>query len=164
MDTATTLEREREPQARPRSADALAAAMFALLVAACFAAFFITQRLKHTPTAVQRIMMATAFSPTPFGRHKQERLSFRLANADQVTLDVVNAASGATVATLLRDQPVARYHQFRLAWNGHTGLFAQGPLASAGYYRLRITLRAQHRTVLSPRSFRLVLSAPRPVR
>ena len=28
--------------------------MFALLVLACFAAFFLTQRLKHTPTAVQR--------------------------------------------------------------------------------------------------------------
>ena len=31
------------------------------------------------------------------------------------------SSSGATVATLLRDHPVARYKQFSLRWNGRRG-------------------------------------------
>ena len=41
------------------------AAVFALLVAACFVAFFLTQHLKHTPTAVQVFKLTPFFSPTP---------------------------------------------------------------------------------------------------
>jgi hypothetical protein len=161
MGSATTLERALpRPPAREGDAGGLGGAVFAVLVLACFAAFFITQRLKHTPTAVQRIMMAGAFSPTPFGKHKQERISFRIAQADEVTVEVIDNATGASVATLLEQQPVPRYHQYRVIWNGHSGLLARGPLAPEGYYRARITLRRQHRSVLSPRTFRLVLTHP----
>jgi hypothetical protein len=147
--------------------------VFALLVLACFVAFFLTQHLKHTPTAVQLFKLTPRFSPTPAGRLKQERISFRLAHADDATVTIVDA-SGATVATLLRDHPVTRYKQLSLRWTGRRGtahgyaLVAgpngraalapklAGPLAAAGEYRVRVTLRAQHRTVLSPRSFTLV--------
>src|SRR5262249_17884676 len=47
--------------------DRVARAVFALLVAACFAAFFVTQRLKHTPTAVQMFKLTPFFSPSPSG-------------------------------------------------------------------------------------------------
>jgi hypothetical protein len=147
--------------------------VFAALVLACFAAFFLTQHLKHTPTVVQLFKLTPRFSPTPAGHIKQERISFRLARADDATVTIVDA-SGATVATLLRDHEVARYKQFSLRWTGRLGtargyaLVAgpngrlalvpklAGPLAMAGEYRVRVTLRAQHRTVLSPRSFTLV--------
>ena len=59
---------------------------------------------------------------------KTPRNPFRIAQADRVTLAVVTDAANATVATLLRDQPVPRYHQYRLTWNGRTGLFAGGPI------------------------------------
>jgi hypothetical protein len=163
MGRATTLERVRVASGPRGDTGVLAGLVFALLVAACFAAFFITQRLKHTPTVVQRITMITAFSPTPFGHHKQERLSFRIAHADDVTVDVVDSA-GQDVATLVRAQPLAAYTKLRLSWSGRTGSDTQGPLAPAGTYRLRILLRRQRRSVLSPRSFRLVLTPPRPVR
>ena len=39
--------------------------VFAVLVLACFVAFFLTQRLKHTPTAVQR------FKLTPSSRRRR---------------------------------------------------------------------------------------------
>jgi hypothetical protein len=147
--------------------------VFALLVLACFVAFFLTQHLKHTPTAVQLFKLTPRFSPTPAGHIKQERISFRLARADDATVTILDA-SGATVATLLRDHPVTRYKQLSLRWTGRLGtahgyaLVAgpngrsalapklAGPLAPAGEYRVRVTLRAQHRTVLSPRSFTLV--------
>ncbi len=159
-------------------ADPLARAVFALLVLACFAAFFVTQRLKHTPTAVQRFELTPRFSPTSTGHLKEERISFKLAQADRVTVTILDS-SGDTVATLVRDWPVARYKQFSLRWNGRTGVAHgytlvhlasrvlsggvtsvlpanDGRLASEGEYRVRVTLGKEHRSVLSPRSFTLV--------
>jgi hypothetical protein len=147
--------------------------VFALLVVACFVAFFLTQHLKHTPTAVQLFKLTPRFSPTPSGHIKQERISFRLARADEATVSIVDSA-GAEVARLLHDHPVQRYKQLSLRWSGRLGtahgyaLVAgpngrsairprlTGPLAPAGEYRVRVTLREQRRTVLSPRSFTLV--------
>jgi len=151
----------------------LARTIFALLVIACFVAFFLTQHLKHTPTVVQSFRLTPFFSPTPTGHVKQERISFKLARADEVTVTIVDSA-GATVATLLRDHPVARYKQLSLRWNGrrgtaHSYALVPGPdgtsalaprlhgaLAPAAEYRVHVTLRRQDRTVFSPRGFKLV--------
>jgi len=153
--------------------------VFTLLVIACFAAFFITQRLKHTPTAVQAFQLTPRFSPTPAGHIKEERISFKLARADRVTVSILDS-SGATVATLIKDRPVPRYKQLSLRWNGRLGeaqssstrreanghAFIEpanaGALAPAGEYRVRVTLRAQRRSLRSPRSFELV--APKPAK
>jgi hypothetical protein len=147
--------------------------VFALLVVACFVAFFLTQHLKHTPTAVQVFKLTPRFSPTPAGKIKRERISFRLARTDQVTVSIVNSA-GAEVARLLHDHAVERYKQLSVRWTGRLGtshgyaLVAgpngrsalepklTGPPAPAGEYRVRVTLRDQRRSVLSPRSFTLV--------
>jgi len=151
----------------------LALLVFAVLVIACFAAFFITQRLKHTPTAVQKFKLQTRFSPYGPAGHNQEQLSFKLANADEVTVTIINAA-GNTVATLLVDHPVVRYKQFTLRWNGRRGTahgYAQitspggrailiprihGAIASPGEYRVEVALRKQGHPVISPYSFTLV--------
>ena len=155
------------------AAERSARAVFALLVLACLAAFFVTQRLKHTPTAVQAFKLTPAFSPALAGPSAQEHISFKLARADEVTVEI-ERASGGVAATLLRDQPVARYKQFSLRWNGRLGTAPgytvltapnghrtllpanDGPLAPAGEYRVRVSLREQGRSVLSPRSFTLV--------
>jgi hypothetical protein len=152
----------------------LARTVFALLVLACFVAFFLTQHLKHTPTAVQRFELTPFFSPTPSGHIKEARISFKLSRADEATVTILSS-SGATVATLLRDYPIARYKQFSLRWSGRRGTahrYARlpgpnggtslapklaGALAPPGEYRVRVSLREQHRSVLSPRSFKLVL-------
>ena len=132
--------------------DRLARAVFVLLVAACFAAFFLTQRLKHTPTAVQAFKLTPFFSPTPAGHIKQERISFKIARSDEVTVTIVDSA-GADVATLVRRLAVVGYKPLSLRWNGHLN---RGRLAPAGEYRLRVILRRRHRSILSPRSFTLV--------
>jgi hypothetical protein len=146
---------------------------FALLVLACFAAFFATQRLKHTPTAVQRFQLTPRFSPTPGGHIKQERISFKLARTDTVTVTIVDGA-GDTVATLVAGQPVVRYKRFSLRWNGREGKprgrtlvrAADGTTvltprnvgrpAPAGEYRVRVRLTGQGRELLAPRGFTLV--------
>ncbi|HWX97834.1 MAG TPA: hypothetical protein VNZ01_13415 [Solirubrobacteraceae bacterium] len=153
--------------------DPLARAVYALLVIACFAAFFVTQRLKHTPTVVQRFELTPRFSPFPGGHVKQEAISFRLANADAVTVTIIDA-NEEVVATLVRDRRLPRYKQFSLRWNGRRGTARhfrtlttaaghavlvpvnEGRLAPAGEYRVKVTLREQSRKVLSPRSFTLV--------
>lgn len=153
--------------------DRPARAVFALLVIACFAAFFVTQRLKHTPTAVQLFKLTTRFSPTPAGRHKEEQISFRLARSDQVTVTIIDSG-GAEVATLVRDHQVRGYKVLSLRWNGRRGVARRyttrsgagghpilvpangGAPAPAGEYRVRVSLREQRRSVESPRSFTLV--------
>jgi hypothetical protein len=152
--------------------DRPAQVVFGLLVLACFAAFLLTQRLKHTPTAVQAFKLTPLFSPRPAGHVKQERVSFKLAKADAVTVTIIDG-KGDVVATLVRDHRLPRYKQFSLRWNGRRGTArsytaAEGPdgrtillprtdgrLAPAGEYRVRVSLRDQDRTVLSPRSFKL---------
>jgi hypothetical protein len=151
----------------------LPAAVFAALVVACFVAFFLTQRLKHTPTAVQAFKLTPFFSPTPSGHIKEEQISFKPARADAATVTIVDA-SGRTVATLVRALPVARYKQLSLRWNGRLGTARRftsstaasgvrvivprntGKPAPAGEYRVRVSLRGQRRSVLSPRYFTLV--------
>jgi hypothetical protein len=153
--------------------DRVARGVFALLVVACFAAFIVTQRLKHTPTAVQMFKMTPSFSPSASGAIDQERISFRIARGDEVTVTIVNS-DGSEVATLTHEVPVTGYKQFSLRWNGRLGpahgyrlvsgqhgrvslLPANlGPLAPAGDYRVRVSLHKQRRAVLSPRSFTLV--------
>ncbi len=158
---------------RPAQTDRLAQIVFALLVLACFAAFFVTQRLKHTPTLVQRFKLTPIFSPNPTGHIKEEHISFKLAHADEVTVSILDA-NDDEVATLVRDRPVVRYKQFSLRWNGRRGASRRyttlsgadgttivvpvntGTPAPAGEYRVKVSLRKQHRSVLAPNSFTLV--------
>jgi hypothetical protein len=152
--------------------DPVAGIVFAVLVAACFAAFLITQRLKHTPTAVHRYKLSTAFSPYPGSHAKLEEISFELANAEPVTVTIIDS-DGNTVATLLHDFPAPRYKDVSLRWNGRRGVAHRvghlitpggrsipvpdnrGALAPAGEYRVSLSLR-DHGQVLLPRSFSLV--------
>jgi len=152
--------------------DPLARVVFAALVLACLAAFVITQGLKHTPTAVQSFKLTPIFAPVPTGHHKVEKISFKLANAEPVTVTILGSGE-RTVATLVRDRPVARYKQFSLRWNGREGTaqiktVALGPdgttivtpvntgaPAPAGEYRVRVYLHEQRRAVLSPTGFTL---------
>ncbi len=143
--------------------------VFAALVVACFAAFAVTQRLKHSPTPVQSFMMDLAFQPTRTpaaacrGRvpaqlvnasRQVEYLSFKTAQADAVTVEIVDSA-GDAVATIVRDLPVERYKQLSLCWNGHRGPTQAGRLAPPGEYRVQVSLRRQQLTRLSPDSFTL---------
>jgi hypothetical protein len=155
-----------------RVTDPPARAVFALLVIACFVAFFLTQHLKHTPTAVQNFKLTPRFSPTPAGHVKEARVSFKVARTEAITVTIVDS-SGSEVATLLRDFPAERYKQLSLRWNGRRGVLRHltvtssregvkilrptivGAPAPAGEYRVLVSLRDQHRTVPAPRSLTL---------
>ena len=87
--------------ARRGPPDPLASVVLGCLVLACLGAFFLTQRLKHTPTAVQTFELTPVFSPYPGSRLKQEAISFKLKQADAVTVTVIDS-EGDVVATLVR--------------------------------------------------------------
>jgi hypothetical protein len=155
--------------ARGPSTQWLARAVFGVLVVACFVAFGVTQRLKHTPTAVQNFEQTKAFYPTRVaaaGCHgrvpksqilandRVEYVSFKPAQTDAVTVAIVNAAGGEE-ATLVRNLPVARYKQLSLCWNGQRGPRQRGGLAPPGEYRLRVSLRSRSLPVYSPEGFAL---------
>jgi hypothetical protein len=155
--------------ARDPRVERLARVVFAVLVVGCFVAFGVTQRLKHTPTAVQNFERTTAFYPTrrpAAGCHgrvakaqvlaskRVEYVSFKLARADAVTVAVINAAGGEE-ATLVRDLPMERYKQVSLCWNGQRGPRQRGGLAPPGEYRLRVSLRGRDLPVYSPEGFEL---------
>jgi hypothetical protein len=164
-----------EGASRPPEAgvEPLARVVFAALVVACFVAFFVTQRLKHAPTAVQQFDLTPFFSPTPAGHIKLEQISFKLEHAERATVTVIDSR-GNTVATLLRDYPVRRYKQLSLRWDGRRGTAMgyttgtvedgrsylvpsnTGAPAPAGEYRVRLALSGQPSAVLSPHSFTLV--------
>lgn len=157
----------------PTRSDPLARIVFAALLGACFLAFFLTQRLKHTPTVVQDIKLTPYFSPSPSGHLKEESISFKLDRAERVTVEIEDSSEDV-VARLLVDYPVPRYKQFSLRWNGRRGVArltrvthtssgrtilepaTKGPLAAPGEYKVRLTLDRQHRVVHSTRSFTLV--------
>jgi hypothetical protein len=140
---------------------------------------FRLQPSSFSPTAASALVSPHQPSSPRFAT--DERLSFRISTNDAVTVTIVGSA-GETVATLVRDLPWPRYLRLCLEWNGRRGnggvlrmAPAQGPagicptepafalpagqLAPAGDYRVRVSLRHQRRSVLSPASFALVGAA-----
>ena len=106
--------------------DPLASVVLVLLVLACLGAFFLTQRLKHTPTAVQAFELTPVFSPHPGSSLEQEAISFKLKQADAVTVTIIDS-EGDVVATLVRGHRLPRYKQFSLRWNGRRGVARRYP-------------------------------------
>jgi hypothetical protein len=122
---------------------------------------------------VQAFELTPFFSPTAHGHIKLEAISFKLSHSDEVTVTIEDSA-GDDVATLVRDHALTRYKQFSLRWNGRRGSasryafistesgrsvlvpLTRGTPAPAGVYRVRVSLRDEHRSVQLPRTFTLV--------
>ncbi len=143
--------------------------LFAVLVVACFVAFVLTQRLKHTPTVVQSFKADEAFYPRSApaagcrgkvpraqvnASERIEYLSFKPTHAEAVTAEIVDS-SDRYVATIVRNLPAERYKQLSLCWNGQRGPTQNGGLAPAGEYRLRVKLNGIDRTVNATDTFKL---------
>lgn len=132
-------------------ADRLAAGIFALLVLASFAAFFVVQHLKHSPTLIHSFTLEPNFAPTRFGHNRRERLSIQTAQTDRITVSIIDA-EGGTARTLVKDKPLAAYHDLRLSWDG---LEANGDPAPVGTYEVEVTFSEHAPPVRLPRTFKL---------
>ena len=113
------------------------AIVFAALVAATFAAFFVAQRLKSSPPVIRVASLNRAFSPALH----PNRFSVTLKTTDDVTVDVVDL-DGDRVKRLSEDVRAIAHRPLRLVWNGTTDTGARAP---DGQYRIRVSLRNERR-------------------
>jgi hypothetical protein len=127
------------------STETLRRVAFGLLVLATFAAFFVTQRLKHSPPVVQAVTAVPYI--TGALHHRSAAITFKIKRADEVTVTVV-APDGHDIDTLASDRRLLAYQQTGFRWYGVT---ASGRPAPNGLYTVRVRLRDQGRSVLLTR-------------
>lgn len=132
--------------------------IFALLVAATFGAFFVAQRLKHTPTVLQKVRGAQVFSPNGDGRKDVLEVSFRVKTTDVISVDVIDAGDNV-VDALVEDRRLKAQAPITVRWDGRDETGARSP---DGVYRLQVALRNEGRTVVVRRRYRLDTVPPRP--
>jgi len=132
--------------------------IFALLVAATFGAFFVAQRLKHTPTVLQKVRGDRVFSPNGDGRKDALEVRFRIKNSDVISVDALDE-DDRIVASLIEDRRLRTGTPISVRWNGR---FEGGERAPDGVYRLQVTLGDEGRTVVVRRRYRLDTTPPEP--
>ena len=141
-------------------------ATFSLLVVATFAAFFVAQQLKNGPTVIAGFNIHTdgsgapLFSPNGDGRRDRMRVGFSVTVDDRVTVTILDA-EGEPVRTLVDDKPMTAYRRLSaVRWDGTDD---DGQRVPDGRYRVRITLRNQGLSWVSPRSVLVDTTPPRPL-
>jgi hypothetical protein len=139
------------------SSSAVARVVFALLVAATGAAFFVTQRLKTSDPVVKRLALQRFFSPNGDGRKERAGISFQLPKGDRVTVEVVDG--GGDRVRRLWDGRRLRAGGHELSWDGRDD---RGRVPADATYYVRVSLRDQGRAVTGPRGIVLTTQAPRP--
>jgi hypothetical protein len=135
-----------------------ARAVFVVLVAATFAAFFVAQRLKSAPQVAVIKKTTRQFSPNGDGRRDICRVSVRVRKDDDVTITIVDAADNE-VRRLVAGVPAVARRSVRVSWDGRTD---DGARAPEGLYRVRVGLRRGGRAVTLGPGLRLDTTAPRP--
>jgi hypothetical protein len=138
---------------------ALPILIFAGLVVATFAAFFVTTRLKRAAPVIEQLTFRRSFSPNGDGRFDNALFALRLRRSDDVTVSIVTR-DGDEVRTLAEDVALTKRRRYRFRWDGRNDA---GRRARDGEYHLRVGLRRQGRTVTSPRKLFLDTVPPRPV-
>ncbi|HYH58607.1 MAG TPA: N,N-dimethylformamidase beta subunit family domain-containing protein [Thermoleophilaceae bacterium] len=135
----------------------LAAAVFLLLVAATIGAFFAAQRLKQQPPLLRYRESTEAFSPNKDRVQDTARIRFKLPEADEVTVTILDE-DGGIVRRVVTNQPYPE-GLVELEWDGTT---TDGLVAPEDTYSVRVGLRDQGRTNTLKHDIRLDLTPPRP--
>jgi len=137
----------------------LARVVFALLVAATFGAFFVSQKLKNAESVAQYTKLRAYFSPNGDGVRDRDRISFKVEKADRLTVTVVNA-DGDRVRRLATGVDARPERPVTVVWDGRSD---DGIRAPDGRYRLQVGLHRTGRTVTIPGAFNVDTTAPKPV-
>jgi hypothetical protein len=175
---------------RPRTWRRLPESVFAVLVLATVAAFFITQHIKVTLPLINGdpLPLPAAFNPRsgrsgageplacehrrtlPDGRpgplvaldYRRTFITFYLqAQPDRVTVQILNAR-GSVVRTLVRGYYMPTYRRNPAGKFAWDGRQRDGALAPAGVYRYRVVLQGLGRSVVINRPIRIIYAPPRP--
>jgi len=132
--------------------------LFAVLVAATLAAFFVTQRLKQSSRLVQTLAVTHYYSPHL--KFKRASIRIRLTRrADDATVSILGP-DGDPVRRLVDNRHYARRVAIQLFWNGRDDA---GRIVPDGVYKIRVSLRHQGRSVTLLDEIHVDGTPPRPI-
>src|SRR4051812_34092698 len=95
-------------------------ALFALLVLATVAAFFVAAKITNAPSVDQKVRHPNLISPNGDGVKDSAGISLRLKKPDRVTISIVDE-DGDHIRTVLDDRKLAAYRQLtgsEARWDG----------------------------------------------
>jgi hypothetical protein len=122
----------------------LVRAVFAVLVVATIAAFFLTQQLKGDfPLVIRFATKPAHFSPNGDGYRDSSRIGFDLSEPASVSFMVVDA-EGTEVRRIVSSRRLAGDAKHRFAWDGRDD---DGNAVADGTYRMRVVRRDESRVI-----------------
>ncbi len=130
---------------------------FVILVGATFAAFFVAQRLKSSPSVISVGRITHFFSPNGDGKRDTNQISVTLKKADDATIDVVNV-DGDRVRRLADGVAMQAHRPLRLTWDGKAD---DGRVVPDGRYRVRVALREEGRSATVQETMTVDTRAPK---
>ena len=118
--------------------------VFALLVFATIAAFFVTQQLKSEfPLVIRFATQPVHFSPNGDGFRDEAVVGFDLSEPATVTFAITDG-EGNEVRRLVEDRRLAGDTKHRFPWDGNDD---EGRPAPDGTYRMRVVRRDESRVI-----------------
>ena len=135
----------------------LAAAVFVLLVGATIGAFFAAQALKRQAPLLRYRASTEAFSPNGDGVKDRAEIRFKLPEAAEVTVTILDE-DGGTVRRIATNEYRGEGEQ-SFTWDGRSG---ENLFAPEDTYRVRVGLRDEGRAATLPHEVKLDLTPPRP--
>ena len=136
----------------------LVRAVFAVLVVATIAAFFLTQQLKGDfPLVIRFATKPAHFSPNGDGYRDETRIGFDLSRAASVTFLVIDA-EGTEVRRIVTARRLAGDAKHRFNWDGTDD---DGNAVADGTYRMRVVRRDESRVIDSQKEITVDRVPPR---
>jgi hypothetical protein len=133
-------------------------AIFALLVVATIAAFFVTQELKSEfPLVIRFAAKPKHISPNGDGWRDGNEVGFDLSEPAEVTFSILDS-EGNEVRRLVDNRELAGDTKHRFAWDGRD---EEGRRVPDGVYRMRVVRRDEGRVIDSSKRIRVDTVAPR---
>ena len=122
----------------------LVRAVFAVMVVATIAAFFLTQQLKGDfPLVIRFATMPAHFSPNGDDVRDSTEVGFDLSEPASVSFMVVDA-EGTEVRRIVSDRRLAGDAKHRFTWDGTDD---DGNVVADGTYRMRVVRRDESRVI-----------------
>jgi len=130
-------------------------ALVAALLGATGAAFAYTEKLKLTPSPIVGTRVDKVFSPVCDCPRSSARISFRLREADALSVEIVDAG-GTRIRTLVQELAAAR-GPVEIFWDGRD---ENGAVVAEDEYLPLVRLGRQRRTIRLPNPIRVDVTPP----
>jgi hypothetical protein len=133
-------------------------AVFALIVIATIAAFFVTQQLKsESPLVIRFAAVPKAISPNGDRFKDVGEVGFDLSEPAQVTFSILDS-EGNEVRRIVDNRELAGDTKHRFRWDGRD---EEGRRVADGRYRMRVVRRDEGRVIDSSKRIRVDTVPPR---